>query len=69
MLSLNDSFEKLSIFSISYAHLFIFVCFHEQLIGEINLRSDPFDEDIVQASKSSSTRLVRYLDHPTKKYN
>ncbi|CAF0972515.1 unnamed protein product [Rotaria sordida] len=35
--------------------------------GEINLLSDPFDEDIVQASKSNSTKLVRCLDHPTKK--
>ncbi|CAF4340456.1 unnamed protein product, partial [Rotaria sordida] len=38
--------------------------------GEINLRSDPSDEDIVQASKSSSRKLMRYLDYPTKrKYN
>ncbi|CAF4394060.1 unnamed protein product, partial [Rotaria sordida] len=34
---------------------------------EINLLSDPFDENTVQASKSNSIKLVRCLDHPTKK--
>ncbi|CAF2819414.1 unnamed protein product [Rotaria sp. Silwood2] len=35
-------------------------------IREINVHSDPFYGDIVQALKSSCTKLVKHLDHPQK---
>ncbi|CAF3921948.1 unnamed protein product [Rotaria sp. Silwood1] len=35
-------------------------------IREINVHSDPFYGDIVQALKSSFTKLVKHLDHPQK---
>ena len=34
------------------------------MIGEINLLSGPFNEDVLQTLKSSCTKLLQYLDHP-----
>ncbi|CAF4130107.1 unnamed protein product [Rotaria sordida] len=39
----------------------------DTLIREINLRSDPFTEDSIQALKSSYTKLVKYSNHQRKK--
>ncbi len=66
MLSLNNSFKEISIFLIAYIYIYTSIFFYEQLIREINLHSDSFDGDIVQAIKSSFTKLIGYLDHEKK---
>jgi len=40
--------------------------FYKQLIREINLHSDPFDGDIVQALESSFIKLIKNVHHQEK---
>jgi hypothetical protein len=41
--------------------------FYKQLIREINLHSDPFDGDIVQALEPSFIKLIKNVHHQEKK--
>ncbi len=56
----------MNILNIKYKFISFLFLFYKQFIREINLRSDPFDGDIVQALESSFIKLVKNVDHPEK---